>query len=428
MKRHLLLFLILLTAGTAIAQSHVSDLVVTPASGGTIKWYNDPTAGTQYTDPTNTALVNGTTYYASQTVNGVESTARKAVTVTLNVLPATDLTVGGAGAVCSGTGTNITVANSVSGINYQLMKGATSVGSAVAGTGASINLPTGNLTVESTTFSVKATNATTGCTATLTGTAIVTVNPLPTPTFTTQPGATVSLNTNVTYTTNAANTNYLWTYPGTVNVDYTIISGGASNNNTVTLQWKTPGYKIVYVNYTNASGCTAASPSGSTTIVDLAIGDAYQGGKIAYIDGSGAHGLIAATDDQSTGIEWITGGNTQITQLGNSTWANIGSGQANTNAMKAQLGYTGGAAKVCDDYTIGVYSDWYLPSLDELNKLYLNRIAIGNFASTDWVMYWSSYENNAISANLVIFGGASAGGLSAQSKASPYRVRAIRSF
>ena len=46
MKRHLLIFLILLAAATAMAQSHVSDLVVTPASGVTIKWYNASTEGT----------------------------------------------------------------------------------------------------------------------------------------------------------------------------------------------------------------------------------------------------------------------------------------------------------------------------------------------------------------------------------------------
>lgn len=85
MKRHLLLFLILLAGGTAIAQSHVSDLVVTPAfGGGTIKWYNASSNGTQYTTPAATALVNGTTYYASQTVNGVESATRLAVTATLH--------------------------------------------------------------------------------------------------------------------------------------------------------------------------------------------------------------------------------------------------------------------------------------------------------------------------------------------------------
>jgi hypothetical protein len=38
---------------------------------------------------------------------------------------------------------------------------------------------------------------------------------------------------------------------------------------------------------------------------------------------------------------------------------------------------------------LGGYSDWYLPSKDELNKLYINRVAIGGFASPN---YWSSTE------------------------------------
>jgi hypothetical protein len=47
MKQHILILLILLMAGTARTQSHVSDLVVTPAfGGGTIKWYYASTGGT----------------------------------------------------------------------------------------------------------------------------------------------------------------------------------------------------------------------------------------------------------------------------------------------------------------------------------------------------------------------------------------------
>jgi hypothetical protein len=44
---------------------------------------------------------------------------------------------------------------------------------------------------------------------------------------------------------------------------------------------------------------------------------------------------------------------------------------------------------------LGGYSDWYLPSKDELNKLYINRVAIGGFANN---AYWSSTENDSLDA------------------------------
>ena len=47
------------------------------------------------------------------------------------------------------------------------------------------------------------------------------------------------------------------------------------------------------------------------------------------------------------------------------------------------------AARLCGDLVLNGYSDWYLPSKDELNKLYLNRTAIGGFAAA---YYWSSSE------------------------------------
>ena len=49
------------------------------------------------------------------------------------------------------------------------------------------------------------------------------------------------------------------------------------------------------------------------------------------------------------------------------------------------------AARICGDLVLGGYSDWYLPSKDELNKLYINRIAIGGFANN---YYWSSTEGD----------------------------------
>jgi len=70
------------------AQSVCGGATVTglTATGTGIKWYAAATGGTQLA---NTAvLVNGTTYYASQTANGCESMLRTPVTVTINVTAA----------------------------------------------------------------------------------------------------------------------------------------------------------------------------------------------------------------------------------------------------------------------------------------------------------------------------------------------------
>jgi hypothetical protein len=61
---------------------HVSDL---QATGINIKWYAASTGGSALAS--NTVISNGTTYYASQTVNGVESASRLSVTVSIDQTP-----------------------------------------------------------------------------------------------------------------------------------------------------------------------------------------------------------------------------------------------------------------------------------------------------------------------------------------------------
>ena len=60
----------------------IADLQVT---GTNIKWYASATAITQL--PTTTTLTNNTTYYATQTLSGQESTTRLAVTAIINTTP-----------------------------------------------------------------------------------------------------------------------------------------------------------------------------------------------------------------------------------------------------------------------------------------------------------------------------------------------------
>ena len=139
------------------------------------------------------------------------------------------------------------------------------------------------------------------------------------------------------------------------NITGTISQAGSG---TITVTGLTNGTAYTFtVTATNSVGTSAASAASNSVTLALAIGDPYQGGKIFWLDATGQHGLIAAPDDQSA-----------------KGWS---------------------AAQLCNDLVLGGYSDWYLPSKDELNKLYLNKGAVGGFASAyDSAYYWSSTEYN----------------------------------
>ncbi|WP_051234350.1 T9SS sorting signal type C domain-containing protein [Flavobacterium denitrificans] len=87
------------------------------------------------------------------------------------------------------------------------------------------------------------------------------------PTFTVSPSATSCPNTDVTYTTQSGQRDYIWTVPGTLGTDYSITSGGlATSDNSVTLKWLTAGSKTVTVTYSNA--CSNNPVASSTTTVN----------------------------------------------------------------------------------------------------------------------------------------------------------------
>jgi len=212
--------------------------------------------------------------------------------------------------------------------------------------------------------------------------------------------------------------NYQWYKDGNA------ISGANSYSYTTTNTTSAAGTYYVIVSTT----CNVVSSTTSTVSVTdtYTIGQAALGGTIAYIlqygdpgyDANVQHGLVATVADISTSATW---GCSSIFISGADGTA-IGTGNQNTIDIKNGCATAGIAARLCGDLTEGGYSDWYLPSKDELNKLYLNKTAIGGFADND---YWSSTEYaeyTAWSLNFFV------GYQNANDKNGTGYVRAIRAF
>ena len=153
------------------------------------------------------------------------------------------------------------------------------------------------------------------------------------------------------------------------------------------------------------NGCTNSTATNYNTLANTddgsciyppfsgAIGDTYQGGIVFWLDGNGG-GLIAAPSDQSCCSNWYT------------------------------------AVSLCSNLTLGGYSDWFLPSKDELNLMYLyigqgNTGILGNVGNFSDNYYWSSTEDDINYAWLQNFFNGFQGGYD---KTNSYYVRAVRAF
>jgi hypothetical protein len=71
--------------------------------------------------------------------------------------------------------------------------------------------------------------------------------------------------------------------------------------------------------------------------------------------------------------------------------AAIGTGAQNTIDIITGCTTVNKAADICANHDDGTYDDWFLPSKDELNEMYVNlhQQGLGGFANN---FYWSSTE------------------------------------
>ena len=210
---------------------------------------------------------------------------------------------------------------------------------------------------------------------------------------------------------------YSTTSNPTISNDTTMNGTGAGvySDTLLNLTPSTAFYVRAYA--TNSLGTSYGSELNFTTD-SIRIGSNYAGGIVFYIDSTGQHGLVCAPNDQGN-YQWgCVGTNIEGTSLG------IGTSQANTSQILSGCPTRPIAASICDNLVLNGYSDWYLPSLAELQLMYLNlRVQnIGGFVNP---YFWSSsqfHPNFAWGINFIN------GSIGNDAKHFSNYVRAVRSF
>ncbi|TVR78631.1 MAG: DUF1566 domain-containing protein [Chitinophagaceae bacterium] len=155
------------------------------------------------------------------------------------------------------------------------------------------------------------------------------------------------------------------------------------------------------------------------------IGELYGGGVIFSVhkDANGdERGLIVSLVDNSAGAAWSSSSN----QINTSAW----DGASNTAAIISQ--HSSSAAQICADYTGGGYTDWFLPAISQLGKIWNELYVISHtLESTSGaelmteVSYWSSSSDQQNNAQIQRF---NHGNVFGSNKSNLLRVRCIRAF
>jgi hypothetical protein len=164
--------------------------------------------------------------------------------------------------------------------------------------------------------------------------------------------------------------------------------------------------------------------------LEATVGDYIAGGVVFWVDpADNTRGLVCAIEDQSAAIRWHNG--SFITT--GATGTGIGTGSANTTAIIVSQGAleTAYAAGLARAYRGGGYTDWFLPSKDELNEMYINKSKINTAVTANGGSvfiedrYWSSSEIADNYAWRQYFNTSTQSGIY---KGTSQNVRAVRAF
>jgi hypothetical protein len=192
------------------------------------------------------------------------------------------------------------------------------------------------------------------------------------------------------------------------------VKANAGNNNPASIEYVQSQITIL-LNYVNSKIANIPVTPVYT------IGQHALGGIVFYVDSSGAHGLVAANNQFTPGQTW-DGGLSNIGYITvNSTGSGVGAGAMNTSlSIGVQSAYaavntislSGMAAQYCVNFSVqedgltacsnpgsvgeSCYSDFYLPSLYELNQMFLRNSVLNIYPnSSNEAFFWSSTEDSA---------------------------------
>ncbi len=155
-------------------------------------------------------------------------------------------------------------------------------------------------------------------------------------------------------------------------------------------------YTITLIATNNAGADTTIQTIVVEAIPVAVIGDYRDGGVVFWVDpNDNTHGLVCDINDLGT-AQWGCYGTT----LSGADGTAIGTGAQNTLDILNGCSTANIAADKCADNTAQGFTDWFLPSKDELNAMYQNKAAINTTAQANGgsafasAYYWSSSEYN----------------------------------
>lgn len=193
----------------------------------------------------------------------------------------------------------------------------------------------------------------------------------------------------------------------------------------------------IFITSVVISGCSSGGDSTSTLGSNLVyeLGDTGPGGGNVFYFSSipfsspgsecntSCHYLEAAPSDFPNTFAWCSDTETflSISEEG------IGFGMSNTSTSNFYC--TSGAVQLAADFKNNGLEDWFLPSLDELGQMFINRNSVGGLSTGG---YWSSSEyddsNGYTVSNRSRYLNFGDGDLSATLKVNPLHVRPVRAF